>query len=306
MRSIRLFDRESGRLLATLKHPEPGYTIWLSFSPDGSRLAATRKDLDVSIWNLATLQTELVGLGLNPGRLTPELPKSIAQATSPVLIDRGDLPAPGTWFEFWKTLALHEAADKMWFDAIHNATIALEQVPQDCALARAELLTLRGEWYIRNEEASKASADLREAIDLNPDGIRAARMLARLYALGPGNVRDARRVAPLVALLTSKDASDPSARVLLGIAQVRLGQFAQGRQTLEAVPAAKEWQPIVAYALAFAHNGLGGREAAAKALARARTIEKQTPSALPDDERAELERLRTDVESALAVPAEVR
>ena len=77
---VRLFDYDRGTLAATLTHQQPGSATWLAFSRDGSRLSVTRENLDVSVWDLESLQRELAGLGL---------PTELCQSTPP--------SAPAAW-----------------------------------------------------------------------------------------------------------------------------------------------------------------------------------------------------------------
>ena len=60
---IRLFETDSGEPIADLPMSEDADINWLSFSPDGARLAITRAERDVLIWNLHSLRNELTPLG---------------------------------------------------------------------------------------------------------------------------------------------------------------------------------------------------------------------------------------------------
>lgn len=65
---IRLLDPETGQSLATLEAPIPARITALSFSRDGSQLAAATCDGAGQLWNLSQLQEELwrIGLDFNP------------------------------------------------------------------------------------------------------------------------------------------------------------------------------------------------------------------------------------------------
>ena len=62
---VDLRDRESGRLLYTLP-AERTSVVWLDWSPDGQRLAISRSDGAIDIWNLTEIERVLADLGLAP------------------------------------------------------------------------------------------------------------------------------------------------------------------------------------------------------------------------------------------------
>ncbi|MFC1633676.1 WD40 repeat domain-containing protein [Planctomycetota bacterium] len=62
---VQIWDRKSGSLLYTI--PEGKASIFgLSWSPDGQRLAVSRSNSDIEIWNLAVIEEVLSNLGLAP------------------------------------------------------------------------------------------------------------------------------------------------------------------------------------------------------------------------------------------------
>jgi len=64
-RGVDVWDPKTGRLLYSL--PEENGTIWcLAWSPNSQRLAISRANGDIAIWNLPEIERVLVGLGLNP------------------------------------------------------------------------------------------------------------------------------------------------------------------------------------------------------------------------------------------------
>ena len=62
---IDIFDRKRGLLLYSLPD-QNGTVYWLAWSPDSQRLAVSRSNGDMSIWNLKEAETILTKLGLNP------------------------------------------------------------------------------------------------------------------------------------------------------------------------------------------------------------------------------------------------
>jgi WD40 repeat protein len=66
-RAIQLIDPEDGRKIARLRAPEPSILHWLSFSPDGTRLAAATADLRTQVWDLRLVREGLAEMGLDQG-----------------------------------------------------------------------------------------------------------------------------------------------------------------------------------------------------------------------------------------------
>jgi len=62
---IRLFDPATGGEFATLEAPEPKNITWLTFSPDGSRLAATTANSVIQVWDLRLIRQELAEMNLD-------------------------------------------------------------------------------------------------------------------------------------------------------------------------------------------------------------------------------------------------
>jgi eukaryotic-like serine/threonine-protein kinase len=61
---IDIWDMQTGRLLSRL--PEGTATVyWLAWSPESQRLAVSRSNGDIAIWNLPALESALAGLGLS-------------------------------------------------------------------------------------------------------------------------------------------------------------------------------------------------------------------------------------------------
>lgn len=60
---VDLRETATGKLLYTLPE-EPGSIWWLAWSPDSQRLAVTRANGDIAVWNLKELESQLALLGL--------------------------------------------------------------------------------------------------------------------------------------------------------------------------------------------------------------------------------------------------
>jgi WD40 repeat protein len=63
--TVQLVDPTSGREFATLTDPNRHSFTWLSFSPDGSQLAACTHEHVIQLWDLRLLREELADLRLD-------------------------------------------------------------------------------------------------------------------------------------------------------------------------------------------------------------------------------------------------
>jgi WD40 repeat protein len=63
----QLVDPASGKVLATLEVPNPGFLTSFSFSPDGSRLAAATTYGWFYLWDLRLIRRQLKAMGLDWG-----------------------------------------------------------------------------------------------------------------------------------------------------------------------------------------------------------------------------------------------
>jgi WD40 repeat protein len=62
---VELRDPATGKLLYTLPE-ETGLIWWLAWSPDSQRLAVSRANGEIAIWNLKEVEAQLAQLGLRP------------------------------------------------------------------------------------------------------------------------------------------------------------------------------------------------------------------------------------------------
>jgi eukaryotic-like serine/threonine-protein kinase len=67
---VDLWDLQTGRLLYSLPDEE-GTLWWLAWSPDNQRLAVSRSNGDIAIWNLKEVERVLAKLGLDAGEVGP-------------------------------------------------------------------------------------------------------------------------------------------------------------------------------------------------------------------------------------------
>ena len=64
-RGVDIWDYKSGTRLYSLPD-EPGTVYWLAWSADSRRLAISRDNGKIALWNLDTVGQILAKLGLNP------------------------------------------------------------------------------------------------------------------------------------------------------------------------------------------------------------------------------------------------
>ncbi len=295
---VRLCDLETGRCAAVLVLPQSDHLAWLSFSPDGTRLAAVG-GTNVSVWNLAALSAQLKELGLTGSSLA-ESPAASAPPLGEVRVERGaDLPAPSQWATKWKSLAQWESLRKQYSDAAFNMGQAIHELLPDASIkTRADLLVLRGSYHRLNQNTQAALDDWQHALDLMPDHVEAALALARQCLVGSRDRHDAARAHRLLAPLAGHDRPDAEAATLLGIAQIKLRRTREGIALLEKTDAGvlAGFQQLH---LALAYHESQQRPAALVALDAAGAA---VPSGLSGAERDEWTRLRKEVEALVRAP----
>lgn len=300
--TVHLYDADSAQLVARLPLSGPGAINSLAFSSDGRRLFAVRRHTDVSVWDLAQLQTELDGLGLAlPARIAPTAVGDSPDKFPPgaLSVDRGRLPPADRWYRCWRHLTLFEAQEKLWPDAIANLQRAIETLPHKQGSEMAELLTLRGVYQLRNGNPGPARDSWESAIQLDLANPLAARRLARLYLLGPPELHSPERATQLAALLAAPDDS-AEARCVRALAHLRAGQFETGLAQLAALATPADWQPEAALVAALAWQTLGDPSRADEALAEGVRLREAQAASLDEDRRADLDRLEREARAAMA------
>jgi hypothetical protein len=303
-----LFERETGTHVATLDDRDPNPITWLSFSPDGRRLAVARADR-TAVWDLASLSVELQEIGLNvtgfPAISEADLPADPIAPTT-IQVNRGSFPPADSWYTLWQRLAEDEAAEGNWPDAIDDMNRGLFHLPADAA-TKAAFLAQRGTYLQRNLSFQAACDDWEVTLKLVPDESAAATGLARLLVLGPPELRDPRRAVSLAAVLALNDDTKLTTQLLQAMARVRLAQPEPADQELlEAINTAgsnaaltNDWRIAAAYFLALNYMQSGDSQHAAETFAGASALHEERRSSLLLDQQQELDRLRSEVETEL-------
>ncbi len=296
---VRIVDLATGDVLANLSHPDKEIINWLSFSADGSRLAVTRIGKQVIVWDLAHLADQLRELGFNEQRL-PQIKTYLPDRNLELEIDRGPLPPPRQWTENWRTLALHEAVQNRFSDAIGDLTRGIQSVGSENPKLRAELLILRGDYHYQNQAPLAAWSDWNEVLALNPNSRTPLIRVCRLALFGPVELRNPDRVTVLLAPLmlelgeAAGDREADEITSLFAYAQIRSGKYQAGLNTLAKYPS-PQTDPLPYYFQALAQHHLNAPELARSAFASGVSIQSQPSQDASPTTSAEWERIRSEV-----------
>jgi serine/threonine protein kinase/WD40 repeat protein len=225
---VRLYNADTGEPIADLPMLEDADISWLSFSPDGARLAITRANRDVLIWNLHQLRNELHAIGL-PAESLP-MHEQTATNRQVRTLDRGqELLPPTGWWTGHEMLARYEALKLNYPDAIDRMDTALDVAsPQDLIL-RSKLLMQRGEYHLLNNNPDEACADFREAVKFNPAEPANARRFVELLLFGPPDIRDPVEARRLLQDLVSLDEQNIQDRLNLILTDLHLHHLQTAR-----------------------------------------------------------------------------
>lgn len=259
-------DCGTGRVVANLTRPDDSELNWLTFSPDGSRLAFVTLTGALGVWDLGAVREGLEEIGLPGGELPADRP--LPGPVSEVRLDRGTkLPPHRQWADNWLRMAVWEQLNGKGADAVAAVNRAITALPLGTpAEERADLFALRGTYHLRNNDPDAASSDLRRAIELVSFHPAGSKSLARLHLVGPPEHRNARAAHALLVPLADRAEPDDEVTALLGITQVRLGRHREGARLLTSVPATAA-APFGSWFLALAHQKNGDPAAAARAIA---------------------------------------
>jgi serine/threonine protein kinase/WD40 repeat protein len=296
---VKLLELATGDIVATLSHSEAAADTWLSFSADGTHLAEVRTARDVVVWNLSHLAEQLRDLGLDHRRLPLSVVDPVVSELT-LEVRRGNLPSARQWTENWKLLAMAEAIQWKFPEAIADITSGIKSIGEANPKLQAEFLSLRGEYQLKNGSPSVAWSDWDQALALNPKSIRPRIALCRLALFGPAELRNPDRVvmliAPLIVDLPNLESGIDGTEVqrLLGYAQIRRGKYQAGLDIL-ARCADSSNDPIPLYFQAEAHHYLLAPDAAKMALMAGAAIQTQQKETVSLGTLIEWERTRTEV-----------
>ena len=293
---VRLFDWSSGEVMANLRNETQADLCWLSFSPDGARLAVSRHDLEFNLWNLHSLQRELAQAGI-PVRGLPETSETVVNSDVRFLNRGLQLRAPDGWWADFRTLALFETFHSNWADAIDNLSEALLRAPMGNRQLQADLLAQRGQYHAKHSNPQSAQADWERALQLHPEQLTAGRELVRLLLHGPDNLRNAEPAAKLLLSLVSRADARLDDQLNLALSLLRLNRDRAALEHLERIesPPLDErpahWLTRQ-YLLAEALAKLGKAKEASAHFAEAETQQGQRRGSLTVAEQRQVTELR--------------
>jgi serine/threonine protein kinase/WD40 repeat protein len=253
---IYLVELHSGRDFALLNVTDAAQAQWLSFSPNGRYLMASRNDQKVDLWDLGLIRRRLEDFGLAAG--IPDLfgpNTSIAETPAVKRIEvRGANPAG------FRLLAARQTLRELGIAIRERSGPRLTD--PDGLQNRAVFRSRLGLWKL-------AAADYRAALAKKPDSALTANNLAWCLASVPGRGDPeeacywAQRAVALEPTVTNRNT--------LGTVLYRAGRFAEAVAELEKnVVANSSYLGYDCLVLAMCRQRLGQAESARAALARAK------------------------------------
>jgi WD40 repeat protein len=321
--TVRLVDpADPDREFATLTAPDRPSITWLSFSPDGSQLAASCAVHSIQLWDLRLLRQQLDSLGLNwdlppypPAKhVDTGKPLRVTVATSAVAV--GDVPS----LLVLNSLIL--ALNPFNFEAYHQRGQAYGRLGEvrkaidDFSLAlfmmparherRPELLIRRAAQYERLEDYARTMADLQQALELAPEpDVVADVNVASVCNNAAWRSATGPEPSPQALALSRKAIElapgNPMYRNTLGVVYYRLGRYREAAATLE-----ENLEPNAAYAafdlyfLAMSYHQLGDPAKARDRYDRA--VQWQRQAQLPQHYLEELNAFRAEAEGLMDRP----
>jgi tetratricopeptide (TPR) repeat protein len=301
---VALVDWVQGRRLAALEGPQSGIIYALVFSPDGTRLAVTRRQQEVHIWDLRQLRRELDRFGLD-WEGPSYRPAPAAEPGPRVQVQVVPRPADHdgmAWAEHWQWDGVVEESRHKWLDAVGSYTDALNVLPVDAPPdKRAYLLERRARNHLRLLQFDVALADLREAVAAVPGKASACHALARLCVARTDGKYQPDAALPYALLAVERQAEPVWSRNTLGIVYYRLGDYAKARATLEQSLAANSLSAAAdLFFLAMCHARLGNAADARDCFDRAVAAAKKLPAKLAVEYRDELKAFQAEAEQVQA------
>jgi eukaryotic-like serine/threonine-protein kinase len=321
---VKLYDVATHQEIATLSAVEPRRIYGLSFSPDGSRLAASAETQVIQLWDLRGIRAHLASMDLDwslPSDRHADFDRPVESCQIRVLggdlasFDRSLTSLPEEKLrgglavmsllvaqspchpEAYRLRGLCHAGLGQSREAIADFTTALQWQPLDGA--RADLYELRAQNYFRLGQIEKAIADLQQAIALVGEHPAACNGLAWFYATGPAALREPKKALPFALKAVRSSPLDWEYRNTLGVVYYRLGQYARAVEALErsihdhqGEATANDW-----FFLAMGYQQLGRHSQAQKAYEQAR--EWQSHASLPPNQVEELNAFRAEAEAVL-------
>jgi serine/threonine protein kinase/WD40 repeat protein len=217
--TVRLVDVRTGRELASLQGTEDSQLHWLTFSPDGRYLAASRNDQVVHLWDLSLIRRRLQKLDL-----VADFPDVFGGNTA-----AGDLPTihrievKGADPSGLRILAARQT--------LRQAANAFRTLLEP-ALVDAEELRRRGDFWFGLGHWRMALADYRTSLDRRPQSALAANNFAWVLTSMPGR-GDADEGVRWARTAVDLEPGNSNYRNTLGVSLYRAGRFAESAREFE-------------------------------------------------------------------------
>jgi serine/threonine protein kinase/WD40 repeat protein/Tfp pilus assembly protein PilF len=308
---VQLIDVDTGKELASLAVPDPKSLFTLRFSADGGQLVAGRDYQECHVWDLRVIGRRLADMGLDkdwPWFRLSEPPSPQRPLRITVDLGPGSL-TPQKQVEYW-TAALQTNPEDV--EAYHARGHAYEKLCQPAkavadfteALKRqpnnAHFLERRGQNHLYLRQYEPGIADLNKSLALQPDQAQVCNNLAWVYVTGPEKLRDPARALPLAERAVKLSPQAQTFLNTLGVAQYRVGRYADARVTLEKSLASSkgEFAAFDLFFLAMCHAKLGARAKAKDCFDRA-VKWTESKKGLPASFVEELKAFRSEAEAEL-------
>jgi WD40 repeat protein len=294
---VRLLNPDTGREYARLEDPNQDRSVWIAFSPDGTKLVVNGEGLSLHVWDLRAIRAELAQRKLDwelpafpPGDPAPPKPLRL-------VVDWGDVGMSA------------EQKTAYWQGHVAVNSIRLASRPFD-----AEAVLRRGWAFANLEQNSSAVDDYVLALTMLPtsqpelfgdvplwDIATQLNNWAWQWAMKPAPDRGRK------ALFAAQKAVElfPTTWTYhntLGTVQYRLSKYAEARESLErSLTGSKgETAGFDLFFLAMCHRRLGGDPAKARdCYDRAVRWVEERRGKLPDDRTKQLQDFRAEAEEVL-------
>jgi eukaryotic-like serine/threonine-protein kinase len=248
--AVRLFETETGRLVASLDDPQQSCSKSATFSADGSRLILTSEGSRAThVWDLRAIRRELVAMGLDwnwpalpepstispaagPLRVVTDLgghdfswgssgPQELGRLNEALEIDPGDIHAMVRRGRVNDTSGHFD-------EAVADYTRALAIRPGD-----PRIMAGRGNAYLSRKQYAQGIADCEASLAALPDQAVVQNSLAWVYATAPAPFRDPAKALPHARAALRLSPKIGTYHNTLGVALYRAGQYREAVTELE-------------------------------------------------------------------------
>jgi serine/threonine protein kinase/WD40 repeat protein/Flp pilus assembly protein TadD len=309
VRSIKLYDANTLRELATFDTPDGATINSISFSQGATNMVLGTSTGFIQVWDLARFRRQLDVLGLNwtasnetivlgprlvdrePIGVTPARVYRLAtQSAETTVVTAVPSAVENSRNAEISRYGLAIAADGNDVDAHYQRGLLYDQADQP-AKAEADFrkalelydrliaanptdagaYNRRASLHVRFHDYTRAIDDYHDLIRLRPDDAETLNTLAWLCVAGPPNVRDPIRALPIIQRAVTLAPNNWMYLHTLGVVQYRLDELKDSRSTLTRVSELHPEGPTAfeLFFLAMIHHRLGESDQARQSFVRA-------------------------------------